>query len=167
MPLQNLGKLHLTAAQQTTVDTALAQLLGVAQAVSPNFNENDRLKYGSINELNKLLVNKVKDFKITQPALQSADVDWAEFDADFADRAFTDTRLNTLNSIVRLFIDYKIAHDYDNYQDALTDYQFAQYKMGTNTPGFAEKVNELKQFFPRTTAKTSTAKEATKEEPKP
>ena len=58
MPLQNLGKVHLTAAQQTTVDTALAQLLSVAQAVSPNFDENDRLKYGSINELNKLLLLK-------------------------------------------------------------------------------------------------------------
>ena len=161
MPLENLGKLHLTAAQETTIDTALTQILGVAQAVSPNFDENDRLKYGSINELNKLLVNKAKDFHTTQPALQSPDVDWVEFDTDYADRSFTDTRLNTLNSIVRLFVDYKIAHDYDNYQDALIDYQFAQYKMGTNTPGFAEKVSEMKQFFPRTAKTTVT------EQPKP
>ena len=82
MPLQNLGKLHLTAAQITTIDTALASILGVLQTVSPNFDETDRLKYGSVNELNKLLVNKAKDFHQNQPALQSPDVDWVEFDAD-------------------------------------------------------------------------------------
>ncbi len=150
MPLQNLGKLHLTAAQQTTIDTAVTAILGVIQTVAPNFDENDRLKYGSINELNKLLVNKAKDYHNTQPALQSPDVDWAEFDADYGDRSYIDKTLNSLGSIVRMATDYKIAHDYDNYQDALTDYQFAQYKLGTNTPGFNEKVGEMKQFFPRT-----------------
>lgn len=157
MPLQNLGKLHLTAAQQATIDAAFTSIATVIQAVAPNFNETDRLKYGSINELNKLLVNKANDFHTTQPALQSPDVDWTEFDADYADRAYTDKSLNTLNSIVRMFTDYKIAHDYDNYQDALTDYQYAQYKATTNTVGFAEKVAEMKQFFPRTaTSKTTT-----------
>jgi hypothetical protein len=155
MPLQNLGKLHLTAAQITTVDTALASVLGVLQTVSPNFDETDRLKYGSVNELNKLLVNKANDFHKNQPALQSPDVDWVEFDADYADRSFADTRLNTANSIIRLLIDFKIAHDFDNYQDALTDYQYAQYKANTNTPGYAEKVSEMKQFFPRTFLKSA------------
>jgi hypothetical protein len=154
MPLQNLGNLHLTAAQQTTIETALTSIIDVIKVVTPNFNETDRLKYGSINELNKLLVNKAKDFNVTQPALRSQDVDWTEFDADYADRAFADKSLNTLGSIVRMFNDYKIAHDYDNYQDALTDYQYAQYKASTNTPGFMEKVSEMKQFFPRTFTKT-------------
>ena len=160
MPLQNLGKLHLTAAQQTTISDAITAIAGVIQTVAPNFNETDRLKYGSINELNKLLVNKVKDFHTQQPALQSPDVDWTEFDADYADRSYIDKTINSLGSIVRMCNDYKIAHDFDNYQDALTDYQYAQYKASTNTTGFAEKVAELKQFFPRTaaakTAKTST-----------
>lgn len=155
MPLQNLGNLHLTAAQQTTIETALTSIIDVIKVVVPNFNETDRLKYGSINELNKLLVNKSRDFHLTQTALQSPDVDWVEFEADYADRAFADKSLNTLGSIVRMFTDYKIAHDYDNYQDALTDYQYAQYKATTNTPGFMEKVAELKQFFPRSTNKVT------------
>ena len=150
MPLQNLGKLHLTAAQQTTVDTAVTAILGVIQAVAPNFDETDRLKYGSINELNKLLVNKAKDYHTMQPALQSPDVDWVEFDADHADRSYIDKTLNSLGSIVRMATDYKIAHDFDNYQDAVTDYQYALYKASTNTPGFAEKVADMKQLFPRT-----------------
>jgi hypothetical protein len=43
--------------------------------------------------------------------------------------------------------DFKIVHDYDNYQDSLTDYRFTQYKSSTNVPGFTEKADYLKQFF--------------------
>lgn len=97
-----------------------------------------------------MFVNKVNDYHTNQTALQSPDVDWKEFDDDFKDRQFADTRLNTLAGISRMLSDFKIVHDYDNYQDALTDYGYSQYKAGTNTTGFSEKVNDLKQFFPRT-----------------
>lgn len=46
--------------------------------------------------------------------------------------------------------DFKIVHDYDNYQDVLIDYDYSQYKANTKAPGFTEKVEELKQFFPNT-----------------
>ena len=51
--------------------------------------------------------------------------------------------------------DFKIVHDYDNYQDALTDYDFSKYKSSTKTPGYTKKVDELRQFFPNTTANNS------------
>lgn len=47
-----------------------------------------------------------------------------------------------------MITDFKITHDYDNYQDGLDDYKYSQYKASTKTPGFIEKVQELKQFFP-------------------
>jgi hypothetical protein len=149
MAQENIGKLHLTAAQKTAINDAIAVLLNTITAVSPNFVPGDRQKYGSINELNKLLVNKANDFAANDANLKSPDVDWAEFEADYADRAFADTKLNTLNSVVSLLEDFKIAHDYDNYQAALVDYQFAQYKLDTGDARFATKVNEYKQFFPR------------------
>ncbi len=155
MALTNLGSKHLTAAQKATIDTALASILTVLQSVSPNFSEKDRKKYGSINEQNKLVVNKANDYHLAQPALQSPDVDWTEFDLDYQDRLFADTRLNTVDSITHLLSDFKIAHDFDNLQDALTDYGYAQYKAGSNTPGFAAKVADFKPLFPRTgTAKS-------------
>lgn len=155
----NLGKLHLTAAQKTAIDDALAVVVNTLSSVAPNFSPEDRAKYGSINELNKLLVNKADDYAKTQPNLKSPDIDWVEFEADFADRAFADTRLNTLNTIVGLMQDFKIAHDYDNYQAALVDYQFAQYKQSSNVVGFNEKVQEYKQFFPRTATGNKPAEE--------
>ena len=44
----------------------------------------------------------------------------------------------------------KIQHDHDNYQDALDDYAYTQYKAGASAPGAAEKVAALKVFFNRT-----------------
>ncbi len=38
-------------------------------------------------------------------------------------------------------------HDYDNYQAALTDYDFAKYKASTNAVGFQTKVAEIGQFL--------------------
>ena len=51
----------------------------------------------------------------------------------------------------------KILHDFDNYQAALTDYDFSKYKFNTKVAGYETKVNELSQFFNRTGTTTPTA----------
>lgn len=150
MPLNNLGKTHITTAQKTAISAAFNNIIAELTTVTQNLSEEERRKYGSVNEQNKLVVNKVNDFHNTQPALQSPDVEWTEFDLDFADRSFADTHLGTLNTVFRMLSDFKIAHDYDNYQDSLTDYAYSQYKAGTNTPGYTAKVTAIKQFFPNT-----------------
>ena len=158
MPLTNLGRIHLTAAQKTAIDAALTALETQLIAVSLNLTAEERTKYGSVNETNKLLVSKTRDFYQTQPSLASPDVDWTEYEADFQDRVFADTRLDRLATITRYLSDFKIAHDYDNYKDALTDYDYCKYKAGTKAVGFSEKVEELKQFFPNSGTVTNTQK---------
>lgn len=150
MSLTNLGRLHLTAVQKAAIDAALTAIETQMLTVTVNLTAEDRQKYGSINETNKLFVNKDREFFQTQPSLISSDVDWVEFEADFQDRTFADTRLDRVATITRLLSDFKIVHDYDNYQDSLTDYDYSKYKAGTKTPGYTEKVAELKQFFPNT-----------------
>lgn len=150
MPVTNLGRLHLTAAQKTAIDNALSAIETQILAVTMNLNAEERNKFGSVKEYNKLFVNKDREYYQTQPNLASPDVDWVEFEADFQDRVFADTRLDRIATITRLFSDFKIVHDYDNFQDGLTDYDFCKYKAGTKAPGFTEKMEELKQFFPNT-----------------
>jgi hypothetical protein len=150
MPISNLGFKHLTAAQITELDTHLTAIETIVASITQNLSEQERKKFGSVNEQNKLLVNKCNDYHINQSSLQSPDVDWAEFDKDFTDRTVADTRLNRITNIERMLSDFKIVHDYDNYQAALTDYEYSQYKANSNAPGFTEKVADLKQFFPRT-----------------
>ncbi|HUM51018.1 MAG TPA: hypothetical protein PK431_04350 [Chitinophagales bacterium] len=150
MPVTNLGRLHLTAAQKTAIDAALTAIETQLLPVTMNLNAEERNKFGSVKEYNKLFVNKDRDYYLTQPNLASPDVDWVEFEADYQDRVFADTRLDRIATITRMLSDFKIVHDYDNFQDGLTDYDFSKYKAGTKAPGFSEKVEELKQFFPNT-----------------
>lgn len=148
MPIDNLGRLHLTAAQKTTIAGALTTIETVLLTVTQNLSSDERQKYGSVNETNKLLVNKVRDYNQTQPSLSSTDVDWTEYELDFQDRSFSDTTEQRLTSAIRMLTDFKIVHDYDNYQAALTDYDYSKYKANTKTPGFTEKVADMKVFFP-------------------
>ncbi|MBF4473791.1 hypothetical protein IRZ80_20605, partial [Flavobacterium sp. HJJ] len=54
----------------------------------------------------------------------------------------------------------KILHDFDNYQAALTDYDYSKYKASTKAPGFENKINEIAQFFNRTGTTASATKTA-------
>ena len=57
----------------------------------------------------------MQDWSNTQPTLISPDIDWAEFEADYADRKFADARIQRFYPLLRILGDYKMVHDYDNY----------------------------------------------------
>ncbi|RXM40866.1 hypothetical protein BOQ62_03525 [Chryseobacterium sp. CH21] len=151
MALTNLNNTHLTEAQLTEAQTALTSLETAMAAIIVNLSAEDRQKYGSINEQNKLLVNKVSDYKKNQPALSASEIDWEEFDRDFASRKNYEGFITRLESLITRLKSAKTLHDYDNYQAALIDYAYTAYKAGTASPGFEVKQNELKQFFGKST----------------
>jgi hypothetical protein len=157
MAITNLNNTHLTAAQVTAATTALTALETELAVVNVNLSGEERQRYGSINEQNKLMVNKTMDYHNTQPALQTPHVDWAEYTKDFASRNNLEGMIARLESLIVRLNNAKILHDYDNYQAALADYAYANFMAGTASPGYEIKVNEMKQFFTRTTApKTAT-----------
>lgn len=131
-----------------TAAVATAEQLVAAGKLNP-LNPEERRRYGSVNEQNKLLINKVRDYRTTAPQLSSPDVDWTEFASDYEMRAFFETMADRLQSLASQLESGKIQHDHDNYQDALDDYAFTQYKAGASAPGAAEKVTALKGFFNR------------------
>ena len=151
MPLTNLNSAHLTEAQVTAAQNALTELENALAIITVQLTPEDRQKYGSINEQNKLLVNKVKDFRQSNPNLSVPDVDWDEFDKDFASRNVFESLINRLNALAIKLQGAKILHDYDNYQAALDDYAYTTYRAATGADGYENKYNELKQFFGRTT----------------
>ena len=152
MAINNLGKTHITNAQIQAFDNALAVINTISIAITQNLNVGERKKFKRISEKNKLLINKVTDYHNNQPALQSPDVNWPEYDLDFADRKFADTRLFMLDGVIKMLTDFKMVHDYDNYTDALRDYDYTMYKQG-NSPGFDAKRADIRQFFPNTGSK--------------
>ncbi len=148
MPFSNIITSHITDEQTADIDNALNVLQAIASALTMNLTPEERKRYGSINEQNKLLANKVHDYHTTRPELQSPDVDWDEFDRDFKTRQILETRALQMESILKMIIDAKILHDYDNYQNSLTDYFYTKYKNSTSTGGsWSVKKDELRQFF--------------------
>src|SRR5690606_12147542 len=107
----------------------------------------ERKQYGSINEQNKRIVNKVKDYHDSQPDLSSKQVDWDEFLADYDSRGVLESTIYRLQSLINGLHSAKILHDWDNFQDSLRDYDYAKYMMKINQPGYETKVNEIGQFF--------------------
>lgn len=147
--MKNMIQAHLTAAERTAIDGLIAQLEAALAGKLTALTEEERSRYGSINEQNKLLVNKVHDYAANNPSMSAPEVDWTEFEADYQSRRFLESRSEKLRSLAYQMQSTKILHDHDNYQDALTDYGYAQYKKGANENGYAEKVADLKQFFPK------------------
>jgi hypothetical protein len=147
MSFTNFDNRHFDDTEKLAVNTALASLeLAFSEKVA-NLSATERQQYGSVNEQNKLIINKVKSFNDTQPVLSSPDVDWAEFNDDFDTREFLQTAILRLQSLIDGLGNAKILHDYDNYQASLTDYDFAKYKASTSAAGFQTKVAEIAQFF--------------------
>lgn len=156
MPLENLNGLHYTAAEKTNVTGLMTSIETSLTAKFKNLSPAERTKYGSVNEQNKLLINKVKDFRNSQPAMSSPDVDWTEFQNDCDSREFLQNTIMRLEALLNNLKNNKTLHDYDCYHAALTDYDYSKYKAGSKTAGFEVKVKELAQFFPRATPTKTT-----------
>ena len=159
MPINNLNNAHLTEAQMNEIKTALSTLETALSALNVTLTPEERRTYGSVNEQNKLLINKVWDYRQNSPNLSQPDLDWAEFENDLKSRQFIENITHRVAAIVERLRNSKILHDYDNYQAALDDYAYTSYKAGSNAAGYETKMNELKQFFPRSGKRSAPAPE--------
>ncbi len=147
MSISNLNNVHLSTEQVETVKTALSSLEQALQVLDINLTPAERVKYGRVNEQNKLFINKVHDFAQEQPELRSMDVDYDEFFKDFESREILENMIHRLESLTTRAKNAKTLHDYDNYQNALNDYAYTSFRAGSNAVGFEDKYKELKQFF--------------------
>ncbi|MFA7687759.1 MAG: hypothetical protein WCY25_07830 [Moheibacter sp.] len=125
----------------------MSTLEGALSNKLASLTPDERKQYGSVNEQNKRVVNKVNDYYNSQPDLSSRQVDWEEFQADYDSRAVLENTIYRLQSLITGLHSAKILHDWDNFQDSLRDYDYAKYMMKINQPGYETKVNEIGQFF--------------------
>lgn len=151
MPIDNLGRVHFDDGQIQDINKSLNAVIQTLSEMAVNLNPTERRKYGKVGEQNKLLINKVRDYHKTQPGLRSPEIDWDEYEKDYHNRAEASQMLSKIKTIETLLMNIKIVSDYDNYTDALRDYQYSKYKnrFGDQS-GFSHKVDALKIFFPKT-----------------
>ena len=147
MALTNLNNTHLPQATVNDVNEFLTVIENALAIINTTLTAEDRQRYGSINEQNKLFVNKVFAFNNSQPALSTAQVDWMEFNNDHNSRLNLEKIITRLESLTIKLINAKTLHDFDNFQAALVDYAYTNFMAGTGAAGFETKQAELKQFF--------------------
>ena len=82
MPLKDQISSPLTAAEMTSLNTALDNAITTLTPKTVNVTAEERQKYGSIGEQNKLIVQKVELQASTHPSFKSPQVNWTEFASD-------------------------------------------------------------------------------------
>lgn len=160
MPLNDLNNQHWTEEEKNEILAAVNTVINLARPKSASLDPQERQKFGSINEQNKLFVRKDLEYQSTQPEQASPDVDWAEANNDHDTSTFHQQLRNMLNTAIEGLFAAEIMHDYDLYQAALIDYNYSKYKMESGAIGYETKVNDLKQFFPNTGGSNSNSNDS-------
>lgn len=134
MPFLNFDSRHFSVAEKTAIQDCSHYIRSRFSFQVANLSAQERQQYGSVNEQNKLIINKVKDYRETQPNLSSPDVDWVEFMQDHDSRAFLQTKQNVIRTgkgygkcqnIARLgqlsscFVTYRLIHSIKTIQELL------------------------------------------------
>lgn len=159
MALTNLNNTHLPQATINDVNEFLTVIENALAIINTTLTAEDRQRYGSINEQNKLFVNKVFDFNNAQPSLSTTQVDWIEFNNDYNSRLNLEKIITRLENLTTKLKNAKTLHDFDNFQAALVDYAYTNFMAGTGAAGFETKQTELKQFFTKAAAKNTPVQE--------
>lgn len=152
MPLKDLIQNQLSKTDIDSINKALDNVQSFITGKMVNLTPDERQKYGSINEQNKLMVNKVNEVHSSHPQFDSSKVDWAEFSNDFAIRASLEKIVSRLQGLAEQFDDTKVLHDNDNYRQALDQYSYISFLADQNEPGITTVKEDIAQFFNRTGA---------------
>ncbi|UAY51048.1 hypothetical protein [Ferruginibacter albus] len=147
--ITNLNNVHFTQAEKDEINqhwTAIRQLI---ETKKKNLTPEERKKYGSVAEQNKLVVMKVLEYNKNQPHLNCPEVDYVETIADWDDRTFVAGLISGMAEASLIFDNIRITHDYDAYNAARTDYNYVKYRMeaGDAGAGWETKYNDLLPFF--------------------
>jgi hypothetical protein len=141
---------EFTDAELASIRTQFNAIKTTLIAKFINLEPGDRQKYGSINEKNKLVINKVKDYRDNMPHLSNPDINWVNYQKNATTRKNYKLVVDLLGEINELCNDSCTLVDYVLFGDARRDYKFTKYKAeddGGGAAGFENKYNELKQFF--------------------
>lgn len=149
MPLKNLANTFFTPEEQQELDSLANRMIEIIEPKIIQLSRKERQRYGSINEQNKLIVNKVLDFQQATPDLSSREVDWDNYRRHHEERSFLGKIISKIKSIFLDLSSTKMMHDYDNLQAARTDYSYTKYLAKQGVPGAIAKLEDLKQLFRR------------------
>ncbi len=148
MKNNDLIQVTFSAEELTENNAHLDALLVSANKNAPGLTPEQRSTYGSVNETNKLLVNKARAIMTENPKYIPNFVNLDEFERDFRAREVIEEMLRKVAQIQQKLSDTKILLDNDNYQDSMAYYRSVRYFASEHDQEAMPLYNELKQFFP-------------------
>ena len=147
MPLKDLIQSKFIDADFVAIESALNSIETKIVGKTINLTPKERISYGSINEKNKLVVEKVNDYRVSNPQYNSPQVDWVEFLNDHTVRKRLELILNRMQTVSEQLDDTKILHDNDNYKDSLAQYDYVTYLSNQGVGGTTAIKEDIGQFF--------------------
>lgn len=147
MPTNDLIKVVFTPEERDAVNQGLQAVSDIINAKAPVLSNDDRRKYGSVADRNKLVINKAKTYLEQFPQFKPVNFDETEFANDYESRAGVESFMLTIADLERKLTDIKILLDHDNYQDALAFYRSVRYNAQEKVASAIPIYNDLKQYF--------------------
>jgi hypothetical protein len=147
LPTINLSSVIFTDAEKAKMDAAIAYQKAVMAGKSTNLTEKEKQVYRSINEQNKLVVQKVFKYRVSKPKIIPWSADMPELNRDYASRNTLELWEDGLKLMLSNVQNAKILLDYDVFQPCLSVYRNVRYQAGEDVPSMAAINNDLKEFF--------------------
>lgn len=154
MATNNLISVQFTATEVKQLDAALNSINKVMENKTFTINADERKRYGSINDNNKKLVDKVKLYMDNMPDSLPPMLDQAEFLRDYEAREILNVRLKLLKSVMDKMEQTKIMLDFDTFNNTLIYYRYIRFMAENKSPGMESIYNDLKQHFKRSSTAT-------------
>tara|TARA_R110001583_G_scaffold7286_3_gene36305 strand:- start:39852 stop:40328 length:477 start_codon:yes stop_codon:yes gene_type:complete len=148
MKNNDLIQVVYTPEEQEACNTGIVAVETFAAKHVLNLSAEDRQNLGSINETNKLFVNKTKTLMEQNPSMVPVFINQEEYNRDLVAREEIEKLILKLDTIKRNLSDTKILLDHDNYHDALAFYRSVRYLAKEHQSGAIAVYEELKQYFP-------------------
>lgn len=149
MPYKNFNDRHFTEQEIAALNEALAALESILTPKLASLTSEERIKFGSIDEVNKKIVNKAKDYHENQKELDSPDVDWDEFMNDYLSRETLEATIKRLKNLDAGLSSAKMLHDHDNLQAARADKKHADYKVSVGDAKYKAKSDDYAKLTKR------------------
>ncbi|GET27741.1 hypothetical protein [Prolixibacter sp. NT017] len=147
MPSEDLLKVVFSPEEADTINQGLDAILSIINPKAPVLSNEERRKYGSVAEHNKLVINKAKSYMAQFPQFTPIKLDETEFANDYESRTFSESVLMSMADIQRKLTDIKILLDHDNYQAALMFYRSVRYHAQEKVASAIPIYDDLKQYF--------------------
>ncbi len=161
MPIDNFLSIVLTEEEENALQKAVDTINQILKEKVVSLTPTERQKYGNVSDLNKLLIDKCKDYMEQNPEIIPHVVDKNEFDRDYKVRKQLEQSIRSFTRIIEKLKDTKTLVDHDNYHAAVAYYRYIKFLSSQNEPGVTSIYQDLQKHYKHASAKKEPTADAT------